>query len=50
MTVTVAVRRVSPRAGTSHTYTLNGTLLRDVLVDGRWITVAAREPLQARAV
>jgi hypothetical protein len=24
--------------GTEHTYRLNGSLLRDVLVDGRWMT------------
>jgi len=25
--------------GTEHTYRLNGSLLRDVLVDGRWMTM-----------
>ena len=49
MAVTVSVRRVQPRVGTTHTYILNGTLLRDVLVDGCWVTVSASEPLQARA-
>ena len=42
--VTVAVRHVNPRVGTTHTYTLNGTLMRDVLVEGQWITVSAGEP------
>ena len=47
--VTVAVRRVNPRVGTPHTYTLNGTLMRDVLVEGHWITVSRGEPLKTRA-
>jgi hypothetical protein len=47
--VTVAVRRVNPCGGTTHTYTLNGTLMRDVLVEGQWITVSTGEPLKTRA-
>ncbi|BDC45387.1 hypothetical protein PTKU15_86840 [Paraburkholderia terrae] len=44
--VTLSVRRCNPRVGTTHTYVLNGTLLRDVLVDGRWVTVHASIPLE----
>jgi hypothetical protein len=33
-------RQSTPRVGTRHTYRLNGSLLRDVLVDGRWLTVS----------
>jgi hypothetical protein len=29
--------------GTEHTYRLNGSLLRDVLVDGRWLTMRVTE-------
>jgi hypothetical protein len=29
--------------GTEHTYRLNGSLLRDVLVDGRWMTTRVTE-------
>jgi hypothetical protein len=39
----------NPRVGTNHTYTLNGTLMRDVLVEGQWITVSTGEPLKTRA-
>ena len=39
--VTVSVRPAQPRVGTAHTYELNGTLLRDVLEDGKWITKRA---------
>lgn len=43
--VTVAARSTPPRVGTTHTYVLNGALLRDVLVDGRWVTFhVARAP------
>ncbi|MFM0150467.1 coiled-coil domain-containing protein, partial [Paraburkholderia sp. RL18-085-BIA-A] len=34
----------NPRTGTTHTYGLNGTLLHDVLVDGKWATVQAGTP------
>lgn len=47
--VTVSVRPCSPRAGTTHTYVLNSTLMRDVLVDGRWVTHHASIPLESRA-
>jgi hypothetical protein len=47
--VTLSVRPCTPRAGTTHTYTLNGTLLRDVLVDGVWVTVHAGNPIDSRA-
>jgi hypothetical protein len=30
--------------GTVHTYRLNGSLLRDVLVDGRWMTTSVTMP------
>ena len=39
MAFTVAARPSKPRMGTEHTYRLNGSLLRDVLVDGRWMTM-----------
>ncbi|MFM0124182.1 MULTISPECIES: hypothetical protein [Paraburkholderia] len=47
--VTLSVRRCNPRVGTTHTYVLNGTLLRDVLVEGRWVTVHASNHLEPRA-
>jgi hypothetical protein len=47
--VATSVRRCNPRVGTTHTYVLNGTLLRDVLVDGRWVTVHASNPDESRA-
>jgi hypothetical protein len=37
--VTISVRPATPRVGTIHTYVLNGTLMRDVLVDGKWVVV-----------
>jgi hypothetical protein len=40
---TVAARPSKPRMGTEHTYRLNGSLLRDVLVDGRWMTMMVTE-------
>jgi hypothetical protein len=49
LAITVSVRSAQPRVGTTHTYTLNGTLLRDVLLDGRWVTLSVSEPLEARA-
>lgn len=39
--ITVAVFPAKSRAGNVHTYVLNGTLLLDVLIDDRWVTVAA---------
>lgn len=39
--LTVSVRPKPIRMGTEHIYELNGSRLRDVLVDGRWVTVAA---------
>ncbi|WP_175891283.1 hypothetical protein [Burkholderia cepacia] len=39
--LTVSVRPKHVRMGTEHVYELNGSRLRDVLVDGRWVTVAA---------
>jgi hypothetical protein len=47
--VTVSVRRSRPRAGTTHTYVLNGTYMRDVLVDGKWVTVSVSVPVAMRA-
>ncbi|MGF6997454.1 hypothetical protein [Paraburkholderia sp. GAS32] len=47
--VTVSVRPSTPRAGVVHTYVLNGTLMRDIRVDGKWITHHASIPLESRA-
>ncbi|AXF12812.1 hypothetical protein CUJ91_33125 (plasmid) [Paraburkholderia graminis] len=47
--VTVSVRPATLRTGTVHTYVLNGTLLRDVLVGGKWVTHHASIPLESRA-
>ncbi|WP_225031071.1 hypothetical protein [Paraburkholderia sp. XV] len=47
--VTVSVRAATPRVGNTHTYVLNGTLMRDVLVDGKWVTHHASIPLESRA-
>lgn len=47
--VTISVRPATRRTGTVHTYVLNGTLLRDVLVGGKWITHHASLPLESRA-
>jgi hypothetical protein len=47
--ITVSVRPCTPRTGTTHTYVLNGTLLRDVLVDGHWVTRHASVPVESRA-
>ncbi|MBB2984243.1 MAG: hypothetical protein V4793_29210 [Paraburkholderia tropica] len=46
---TIAVRAAAPRRGAEHVYTLNGSRLRDVLVDGHWITVTVSEPVAQRA-
>ena len=48
-TITVSTRRCPRRSGNVHTYVLNGTQLRDVRVDGRWITVSASTPVTANA-
>jgi hypothetical protein len=42
-------RQSTPRVGTLHTSRLNGSLLRDVLVDGRWLTVSVVEADTATA-
>ncbi|WP_042303852.1 hypothetical protein [Paraburkholderia kururiensis] len=42
--VTVDIRPAGRRMGTTHTYVLNGTLLRDVLLDGRWVTFGVSAP------
>ncbi|WP_164992191.1 hypothetical protein [Burkholderia stabilis] len=39
--LTVSIRPKPIRMGAEHVYELNGSRLRDVLVDGRWVTVAA---------
>ncbi|MBR8278377.1 hypothetical protein KDX15_31490 [Burkholderia cenocepacia] len=39
--LTVSIRPKPIRMGTEHVYELNGSRLRDVLVNGRWVTVAA---------
>ncbi|CAE6963268.1 hypothetical protein [Paraburkholderia domus] len=43
-TLTVGIRPTQPRMGTTHTYEMNGTRIRDVLVDGKWLTVSV-EPI-----
>ncbi|GJH04638.1 hypothetical protein [Paraburkholderia terrae] len=47
--ITVSVRASTPRLGNTHSYVLNGTLMRDVLVDGKWVTLHASIPLESRA-
>lgn len=47
--VTLSVRPCSPRVGSTHNYVLNGTLMRDVLVNGEWVTVHTSEPAERRA-
>ncbi len=42
--VTLAVRPSRPRVGTVYEYELNGSQLRDVHVDGRWLTVQVTAP------
>ncbi|RQS12142.1 hypothetical protein [Burkholderia sp. Bp8998] len=41
MANTLAIRRARPRVGVEHVYTLNGSELRDMLIDGQWVTVSA---------
>ncbi|MEW6343086.1 MAG: hypothetical protein AB1704_20685 [Pseudomonadota bacterium] len=43
--VTHAVRPLTRRRGSEHTYNLNGSRLRDVFVDGRWLTVSVSAPV-----
>jgi len=38
--LTVSSRPKPIRMSTEHVYELNGSRLRDVLVNGRWVTVA----------
>jgi hypothetical protein len=45
---THAVRAAPARMGCEHVYMLNGSHLRDVLVDGQWITVSVTDPAQRR--
>lgn len=45
--ITVGVRATHPRAGTTHDYVLNSTLMRDVQIDGQWITVSAKAPVES---
>jgi hypothetical protein len=44
--VTHAVRPLKRRTGTEHSYVLNGSHLRDVFVEGRWITVSVSAPVR----
>ncbi|WP_205815014.1 hypothetical protein [Burkholderia sp. Ac-20345] len=39
--LTVSIRPKPIRTGTEHVYELNGSRLRDMLVNGRWVTVTA---------
>ncbi|MBU9589528.1 hypothetical protein [Burkholderia multivorans] len=39
--LTISIRLKPIRMGTKHVYELNGSRLRDVLVNGQWVTVAA---------
>ncbi|RQS43392.1 hypothetical protein [Burkholderia sp. Bp8986] len=45
--LTVSIRPKPIRMGTEHVYELNGSWLRDVLVNGRWVTVAATATLSS---
>ncbi|WP_321936164.1 hypothetical protein [Paraburkholderia sp. J8-2] len=46
--ITRSARAASPRTGSEHVYTLNGSRLRDVLVNGLWITVSVSAPVPQR--
>lgn len=46
--ITLSVRAATPRGGREHVYTLNGSRLRDVYVDGQWITVSVTDPAASR--
>lgn len=37
-----------PRTGHEHVYTINGSRLRDLLVDGQWVTVSVSDPVAQR--
>jgi hypothetical protein len=45
---THSVRAAALRTGCEHVYTLNGSHLRDLLVDGQWITVSVTDPVLQR--
>ncbi|CAB3807990.1 hypothetical protein LMG28614_06708 [Paraburkholderia ultramafica] len=45
----LSVRPCNPCVGTTHTYVLNGALLRDVLIDGKWVTVHTSNPTDSRS-
>ncbi len=45
---TLSVRAANPRGGREHVYTLNGSRLRDILVDGQWVTVSVTDPAAPR--
>ncbi|CAB3808849.1 hypothetical protein LMG28688_06862 [Paraburkholderia caffeinitolerans] len=47
--ITCTSRAASPRTGHEHVYTLNGSRLRDVVVDGQWLTVSVSDPVPQRA-
>jgi hypothetical protein len=47
--ITHAVHPLIRRAGSEHTYVLNGSRLRDVFVDGQWITVSVSAPVVVHA-
>ncbi|WP_028218885.1 hypothetical protein [Paraburkholderia oxyphila] len=46
--ITLAARAATQRAGREHVYMLNGSRLRDVLIDGRWVTVSVTDPVRQR--
>ncbi|MGF6768606.1 hypothetical protein P3T18_001076 [Paraburkholderia sp. GAS199] len=48
--VTVSIRAATRRVGNSHTYVLNGTLMRDALVDGKWVTLTRASPSNRRGI
>ncbi|MBB3262258.1 hypothetical protein F4827_006392 [Paraburkholderia bannensis] len=45
---TLSVRAATPRGGREHVYELNGSRLRDVYVDGQWVTVSVTDPAAPR--
>lgn len=46
--ITLAARAATQRAGREHVYMLNGSRLRDLLIDGRWLTVSVTDPVSPR--
>ncbi|MGB8420206.1 hypothetical protein HHL24_26740 [Paraburkholderia sp. RP-4-7] len=48
-TLTVGIRPAQPRMGTTHTYEMNGSRFRDVLVDGVWLTVSVEPVVRSAA-